>query len=60
GQTLDFLGLSSSLEREEYRKGNKGSYLKMDPAIRRQLADYFEPHNERLYEYLGRDFGWDR
>lgn len=59
GQTLDFLGLPP-LEREGYSKDNKGSYLQMDPAIRRQLADYFEPHNERLYEYLGRDFGWDR
>ncbi len=59
GQTLDFLGLPP-LEREGYSKDNKGSYLQLDPAIRRQLADYFEPHNERLYEYLGRDFGWDR
>ncbi len=59
GQTLDFLGLSL-LEREEYSKDNKGSYLGMDPTIRRRLVDYFRPHNERLYDYLGRDFGWDR
>jgi hypothetical protein len=30
----------------------------MDLAIRRRLEDFFEPHNRRLYEYLGVDFGW--
>jgi hypothetical protein len=36
----------------------KGSYAPMNPVTRRQLRDYFEPHNRRLYEYLGVDFGW--
>jgi hypothetical protein len=27
---------------------------------RRVLGDYFRPHNQRLYELLGRDFGWER
>ena len=40
-------------------KRNKGDYgQKMDPAIRRRLEEYFEPHNQRLYDYLGVDFGW--
>ena len=30
----------------------------MDPVTRRRLEDYFEPHNQRLYEYLGVDLGW--
>jgi hypothetical protein len=30
----------------------------MDMAIRVRLQGYFEPHNQRLYEYLGVDFGW--
>lgn len=30
----------------------------MDPATRLRLEEYFEPHNRRLYEYLGVDFGW--
>jgi Sulfotransferase domain len=38
---------------------NKGSYEQpMNPITRRQLEEYFEPHNQRLYEYLGEDFGW--
>ena len=38
---------------------NKGHYeQEMNPATRRRLEEYFEPHNRRLYEYLGVDFGW--
>jgi hypothetical protein len=40
-------------------KPNKGNYKqKMDPVTRRRLEEYFEPHNRRLYEYLGVDLGW--
>ena len=28
--------------------------------VRAQLAEYFRPHNERLYELVGIDFGWER
>jgi hypothetical protein len=38
---------------------NKGRYTQpMSPETRERLREYFEPHNQRLYEYLGRDFGW--
>ncbi len=41
------------------KKLNRGEYeQEMDPATRRWLEDYFEPHNRRLYEFLGTDFGW--
>jgi hypothetical protein len=30
----------------------------MSPAVRERLESYFEPHNQRLYEYLSADFGW--
>jgi hypothetical protein len=32
----------------------------MDPETRQRLLDYFRPHNQRLYELLGINFGWDR
>jgi hypothetical protein len=35
------------------------SYESMPPAAREQLAEYFRPRNERLYQMLGVDFGWD-
>jgi hypothetical protein len=30
----------------------------MDPTTRRRLQEFFAPHNERLYDLLGTDFGW--
>jgi hypothetical protein len=44
---------------ELQEKRHQGGYgQKMDPSTRRRLEAYFEPHNQRLYEYLGVDFGW--
>jgi hypothetical protein len=54
---LSFLDLPG-WEPEVRRVRNKGDYTSMDPATRRRLEGYFEPHNRRLYEYLGVDFGW--
>jgi hypothetical protein len=66
-QTLDFLGVTSpelSKEYKNYRRPSKKGYRnkevppKMDMEIREYLVDYFQPHNARLYDYLGIDFGW--
>ena len=56
----DFLGLPDwePDPSELGKKRNSGKYEKMDPATRRWLEDFFEPHNQRLYEYLGTDLGW--
>jgi hypothetical protein len=59
---LDFLDLPA-LEGEASEiipnKRNEGHYeQEMDPATRRRLEEYFEPHNQRLYDFLGTDFGW--
>jgi hypothetical protein len=42
------------------KKRNEGNYDRrgMNPATRRRLEEYFEPHNKRLYDFLGTDFGW--
>jgi len=54
----DFLSLPyRELDRQPHRT-KKYHYEPMDPATRKRLEDYFEPHNRRLYEYLGVDFGW--
>ncbi len=58
-QTLDFLGLPSSYLKQEYKPFNDAKYAKMAPATRERLLAYFKPYNDRLYDYLGRDFGWD-
>lgn len=54
---LGFLGLPG-WSPEALEPCLKGSYPPMNPSTRRRLRDYFEPHNRRLYEYLGVDFGW--
>lgn len=30
----------------------------MKPKTRQALADFFEPLNQQLYDYVGRDYGW--
>jgi hypothetical protein len=59
---LEFLGLPEWEPESEKLAGgkrNEGRYEReMDPATRRRLEEYFEPHNRRLYDFLGTDFGW--
>lgn len=60
-QTLAFLNvpiiIPDSLQKE-FKQYNSFTQSKMDPAIREHLVKYFEPHNTRLYELLGRNFNW--
>jgi hypothetical protein len=61
-QTLAFLGLGEetvSAKERSYKKFNDTKSPQMDLAMRKRLLKYFEPHNARLYEFLGRDFGWE-
>jgi hypothetical protein len=43
-----------------YKKYNVGRYQNMGTALRKRLVNYFEPHNQRLYKYLGTNFNWDK
>jgi Sulfotransferase domain len=47
-------------QKEVYEQLNTTKPPKMDPATRKKLMEYFEPHNACLYEYLGVDFGWEK
>jgi hypothetical protein len=57
---LDFLGLPEwePEPAQLQKKRNTRDYEKMNPKTRRRLEKFFEPHNKRLYAYLGVDFGW--
>jgi len=61
GQTfarvLEFLGAPGH-ELESYPRVYEQSYGEMQPDTRRSLAEYFAEPNRRLYELLGRDFGF--
>lgn len=55
----EFLGLSP----HEYRQLpalHVARYDSIGTSERERLAEYFRPHNERLYELVGIDFGWER
>ncbi len=59
-KVTDFLKLPNcSASPEMFRIYNSGYYSEMSIKMRRHLADYFAPHNEKLYKYLGVDFGWE-
>jgi hypothetical protein len=57
-RVLEFLGLPD-MQLEEYETFNAFTSGAMNPTTRQVLLDYFQPHNARLYQFLGRDFGWD-
>jgi hypothetical protein len=62
-QVLTFLNVPEQkiqMEKKAYKQYNNYSYTKMDPALRNRLIAYFEPHNARLYDYLGVNFDWDK
>jgi len=55
-----FLGIPH-MERPPKEEYNVGQYpAQMAPETRARLAEFFRPYNQQLYEFLGRDFGWDR
>ncbi len=56
-QVCEFLGLPP-WELKSYKKYNLARYAPMEPATRQRLIAYFEGHNQRLYEFLGCDLGW--
>ena len=57
-EVQDFLGLPRQELEGSVRRTRPRRYEPMNPAMRRRLEAFFEPHNRRLYDYLGRDFGW--
>jgi hypothetical protein len=42
-----------------YKTFNALASGSINPSTRQRLVEYFRPHNQRLYELLGRDLGWD-
>ena len=58
---LDHLELSAwEPDASEFgQKRNKGPYEGgMEEETRRRLEGFYGPHNRRLYDHLGEDFGW--
>jgi hypothetical protein len=58
-RVLEFLELPRMTLRQ-FDRFQSATYSEMPSAERTWLQNYFKPHNERLYNYLGRDFQWER
>jgi hypothetical protein len=54
---IAFLGVDA-WSPKRFKPRNVNSYSQIAPSTREQLRDHFEPHNQLLYDHLGRDFGW--
>lgn len=61
-RVTDFLGIEPIANEHsgQRRKFNSATYEGTGYAVRTQLISHFQPHNERLRQFLGRDLGWDR
>lgn len=57
-RVFEFLGVPD-YPLPEYRNFNPGSYQPIGDDLRRMLADFFRPHNQKLEDYLGMKFNWD-
>jgi Sulfotransferase domain len=56
-RVLEFIG-ASARDLDEYPRVYKQEYAELTPETRQRLAREFAAPNRRLYELLGRDFGW--
>lgn len=58
-RVLRFLGLDA-WDPPEYRRHHRAPRAALDPELTQRFAPRFEASNERLYELLGEDLGWDQ
>ncbi len=56
-QVFEFLELPERLE-SEYPKYYSGSYNPIEDEMRQTLSDVFQPHNQKLEEYLKLNLNW--
>lgn len=57
-KVVRFVGLPKWEPERTSRRARKYTLEPMNPDTRERLEEYFKSHNQRLYEYLGVDFGW--
>lgn len=57
-RVTEFLGLQE-WHYSQFRKHNHARYPPMEHGTRTHLEAYYRPYNQKLYDDLGIDFGWD-
>ncbi|PKO07265.1 MAG: sulfotransferase [Chloroflexi bacterium HGW-Chloroflexi-3] len=59
-QIQEFLNLPT-WEPKNYKAFKQSVYQEpMDDELRKQLVEYYRPYNLKLYDFLNRDFGWEK
>lgn len=56
---VKFLGIEQVTKFDFAEPEDKQKYTALSAATRKDLSEYFKPHNQKLYELLGRSFDWD-
>lgn len=57
GKALEFLSLPA-WDPGNFKVFKQGEYDGLSAVVREKLSEYFKPHNQKLYDLLGMDFGW--
>jgi hypothetical protein len=57
-QTTDFIGLPPFELQDVAARNQHGYASNFEEADRKDLIDFYAPHNRRLYDLIGRDFDW--
>ena len=58
-QVTDFTGVDSDFKvKDSHPRNVAKNKEQVSVEVYKYLNDYFKPHNEALYELLGKDFGW--
>lgn len=57
-EVFKFLGLPN-WDYINYKKYNIGEYEELDEVTKKDLIEFYKPFNQRLYQLLEKDFGWD-
>jgi hypothetical protein len=55
---VDAVVLDTPQDRSRFFGNEESHYEPMEPTTRKRLGAFFEPHNRRLYDHLGRNLGW--
>lgn len=58
-QSLEFLGLSQLKNLKNFSHYYEKNAKKIDPKIKQDLNEFFQPYNEKLYKFFGKDLGWE-
>jgi hypothetical protein len=59
-KVTSFLGVSAFPFDTKERHLQSPKYSDMNPQVRRNLVEYFRPHNQKFYSLVGRSFDWDK